>query len=193
MTYLDYVLTHTYGELPAEIRTEISAEDYARRRSYALQLGATGVVLPPSLRVAYRDRISLHPRPRPILPWFAAAGWLLAIVSVLLLLGREPRVEYIAMSSPPVIERDTVEVVQRDTVERVVYRERVLRDTVFAPTPQATMTPRYVLVRGYRVPRGAEALPQRYGAGRSGESIVAGKEPGRITKCKHPTEVYLSA
>ena len=139
MTYLDYVLTHTYEELPAEIRTEISAEDYARRRDYALQLRATGVVLPPSLREAYRDRIALHPRPRPMLAWFAAAGWLLAVMSVLLLLGREPGVEYIALASPPVIERDTV--------ERVVYRDRVLRDTVFAPGPEATMTPRYVLVR----------------------------------------------
>ena len=147
MTYLDYVLTHPYGELPAEIRTEISAEDYARRRNYALQLKATGVVLPPSLREAYRDRISLHPRPRPKLAWFAAAGWLLAVMSVLLLLGREPRVEYIAMSSPPVTKQDTVEVVQRDTVEWVVYRNRVLRDTVFAPGPEVTAAPRYVLVR----------------------------------------------
>ena len=138
MTYLDYLLTHTYGELPAKICAEISAEDYARRRNYALQLGATGVVLPPSLQEAYRDRISLHPRPRPKLAWFAAAGWLLAIVGILLLLGRKPRVEYVAVSSPPMIEWDTVEVVQRDTVERVVYRTRV---------EQATTAPRYVLVR----------------------------------------------
>ncbi len=147
MTYLDYLLTHTYGELPAEIRAEISAEDYALRRSYALQLGATGVVLPPRLRDAYRDRLALHPRPRPTLTYLAAAGWLLAVMSCLLLLAREPQVEYVAVASPPLIKRDTVEVVQRDTVNRVVYRNRMLRDTVFAPAPQATVTPRYVLVR----------------------------------------------
>ncbi|WP_116125677.1 hypothetical protein [Lewinella sp. IMCC34183] len=151
MNYLDYLLTHTYEQLPATIRNEVTERDYSSRRSVALGLRARAVDLPPVLRQAYRRTVAVRPRARRRFYWVAAAGWLLAIAAGVLLLGHQPRLEYVARVSPPVIERDTVEVTRHDTVVRVVYRDRLLRDTFIAPAP----APTYLVVHDtvYRAPK----------------------------------------
>ena len=141
MKYLDYLLTHAYADLPAGARAEITEQDYARRRAFARAMSRQETELPTQLQRAYRQ--ALHPRPRKTAYWLAAAGWLLAITVFLLVLNRDPHVEYVTQLSPPVIQRDTVEVIRRDTLERVVYRDRVRRDTVFTPAPP----PAYVVLR----------------------------------------------
>lgn len=137
MTYLDYLLTHTYAALPAEVRTEITAEEYTARRTFVQEL-AQPPTIPPALLTAYREKVAELRTPWRSIPGLAAAaGWLLAIGALILLLSRDPQVEYryVQVATVPEVRLDTVRLIEFDTVDRVVYRTRLLHDTVFAPAP----------------------------------------------------------
>ncbi len=151
MTYLEYLLTHTYAELPGDVRAEITASDYAARREYAQRL-TDKPGLPPLLQEAYRRRLAERRRRPRALPWMAAAaGWLLAITLTALLLTRAPHVEYVTATAAPIVQRDTVYTTLHDTVAQVVYRTRIRRDTFFAPAAPPSMVVVHDTV--YRQPR----------------------------------------
>jgi hypothetical protein len=145
MDYLDYLPATPYEKLPAAVKATISAEDYAAKRSLALELGvgkAQENALPEALRSAYRKK---HAASVAALPasvgavsvvgrqkhqtafrWMAAACICLAAVSLTLLL-REPkeRIIYQVASTEtpaPTVIHDTI--FQEKILEKVVYLTR---------------------------------------------------------------------
>ena len=140
MTYLDYLLTHTYIELPAQVRAEITAEEYAMRQAFVRELSPPPPV-PPALLTAYREKVAERKSPWVSMRSLAAAGWLLAAVVFFLVLARRPHVEYqyVGVPAAPEVRVDTVSTVVHDTIDRVIYRTRLLRDTFFAPAPPPGM------------------------------------------------------
>ena len=140
MTYLDYLLTHNYTELPADVQTEITAEEYAARRAFVRELTPPPPV-PPALLTAYREKTAERKNPWVSMRSLAAVGWLLAAVVFFLVLARRPHVEYqyVGIPADPEVRVDTVSTVVHDTIDRVVYRTRLLRDTFFAPAAPPRM------------------------------------------------------
>lgn len=129
MKYLAYLTTHTYAELPADVREEISAEEYNQRLRTVGQM-AGGVALPQTLRGAYRTAIARRKKPVRAPLWLVAASWLLTLGIGLAWASERPVVRYVHLPSGTEPERITE--YRTDTVERRIYRT----DTVFAPAPR---------------------------------------------------------
>ncbi|MEM9837353.1 MAG: hypothetical protein AAF828_12670 [Bacteroidota bacterium] len=140
MDYIKYLPDTDYDKLPPSVRAEISKEHYQERQRLSQVMGGDKPSLPPVLSTAFRDKITrLEPITatpkvkRRFLPWAAAAGWLLFVLTAALYaphafteqgmfagyqeeVREEPKVVYELVSAPvlpPRIERDTI-------IERVV-------------------------------------------------------------------------
>jgi len=155
MKYLDYLLTHTYDELPPQVQDGIGRTEYTERRELALAVGPVGDTLPPALAAAFsvateevgsvssagaRSRVPGSKRKSRVgVPWLlAAAGWLLFAVVAATFLLQEPaeRVVYQTVQADPlppriVVERDTV----YETKYQPVIRYRTVHDTVVVERP----------------------------------------------------------
>ncbi|MEM6395728.1 MAG: hypothetical protein AAF741_05225 [Bacteroidota bacterium] len=134
--YTDYLLTHTYDELPVSIKEQIDADSYraARLQAKRLQSEQPKEGLPPAIQLAYRSKVA------PVIPVSRnerqAPWWQLAAAVLLLLSGwalgkfstqPEEKLVY-AVTSTPIPEPETH--VQFDTIDRVKYLTRVVYDTV---------------------------------------------------------------
>ena len=166
MNYLDYLMTHTYDELPAAVRREIDRSDYQEHRAAALSLGASATdELPQQLAAAFaavtaKESTSViagastgrgarvpgkGPSSKERRRWYLAtvAGWLLFAVAAAALLLREPAetIVYREIAGPEriVAKTDTLRIPE----VRTVYHLRTVRDTVYQPLPVVE----YVTVR----------------------------------------------
>jgi hypothetical protein len=145
MSYLDYLATHDYEQLPPHVREEIAESEYTARRRLVIDLKSADTTLPPALREAYRAAVSKRKTPTRLPMWLLAASWLLTLLVGGAWLLQDPVTvtEYVQL--PPEIQTRTVTEVRTDTIERLVYRTRLRTDTVFAPAPAPTS--RLVVVR----------------------------------------------
>lgn len=147
MNYINYLTTHLYDELPANIRAEIDREDYGQQREVALAVGPEETGLPLVLAAAFQQATEAKVGPRPPVQkqvvksgggrtWLLAAGWLLFAVAAITLLLRQPatRIVYQTAAAAPaevIIRYDTVFVPQVETI----VRYRTVRDTIVLEIP----------------------------------------------------------
>lgn len=142
MRYLDYLPHTPYAQLPPEVQSEISYEDYEARRELVTQLQSKA--LPTELKSRYRQRLIppvavVQPINHGYWRYAAVAGWLLFLVTGLLWWSASTPLPGKTIpppmaSAPRVIEIPTL---VRDTVIQFIHQPRVLtvRDTVYVPTP----------------------------------------------------------
>ncbi|WP_116106670.1 hypothetical protein [Lewinella sp. IMCC34191] len=146
MTYLDYLLTHSYADLPPGVKAEISGDDYRERQRLARRL-LPPPALPRSLRDAYRQRTQ-HSAPGEHRRWWwvTAAGWLLVVVlGAGWIMNSAPKQQ--AFQPPSVQWRtDTLTQVVTDTVIQLRMRTHYAIDTVYIPASPPPPR-RIVLVR----------------------------------------------
>jgi len=157
LEYLDYLGSHDYDELPPAVQATVDRASYEARRGLARSLEEPPEELPDRLQAAFAARTrTVRPAPVPtkmrLLPWLAAAGWLLFLGTAGTLLMQEPETEVVekrvmAPAPPPQIITRTDTLYLTNIVERVRYR--TVTDTVYRELPARLI---YVRDTVYRAP-----------------------------------------